>query len=146
MAGTAGGAVIRSCTVPAGKALFFPLIVNECSYAENPNLKTLSKLIDCAKSADNNLNYLTLNVDGVSIPNLEKYRITSTKLFNFTFAKDNIAGVPPGPTSGALDGWFAYLKPLPPGPHIIRFGGAETSTTPGQPNLAVDATYHLTVK
>jgi hypothetical protein len=146
LAGTAGGAVVRSCSVPQGKALFFPLIANECSYAENPNLKTPSQLIDCAKSADNNLNYLTLSIDGVPIPNLEKYRITSTKLFNFNFVKDNIAGVPPGPTSGALDGWFAYLKPLPPGNHIIRFGGAATSTTPGQPNFVVDATYHLTVK
>jgi hypothetical protein len=146
LAGTAGGAVVRSCTVPQGKTLFFPLIANECSYAENPNLKTPSQLIDCAKSADNNLNYLTLSIDGVTIPNLEKYRITSTKLFNFTFVNDNIAGVPPGPTSGALDGWFAYLKPLPPSNHIIRFGGAATSTTPGQPNFVVDATYHLTVK
>src|SRR5437773_9144834 len=42
LAGTAGGAVVRSCSVPAGKALFFPLIANECSYAENPNLKSPS--------------------------------------------------------------------------------------------------------
>ena len=145
LAGTAGGSVVRNCTVPAGKALFFPLIANECSYAENPNLKSVSQLIDCAKSADNNLNYLQLSIDGVTIPNMEKYRITSTKLFNFTFVKDNIAGVSPGPTSGALDGWFAYLKPLPTGSHTIRFGGASTSVTPGQGNYAVDATYHLTV-
>jgi hypothetical protein len=136
---------VRSCTVPAGKALFFPLIANECSYAENPNLKSASQLIDCAKSADNNLKYLTLSIDGVAVPDLEKYRITSTKLFNFTFAKDNIAGAPPGPTSGALDGWFAYLKPLPPGSHTIRLGGASVATTPGAPNYATDATYHLTI-
>jgi hypothetical protein len=146
LAGTAGGSVVRSCTVPAGKAIFFPLVANECSYAENPNLKSPSQLIDCAKSADNNLKYLQLSIDGVAIPDLEKYRVTSTQLFNFTFAKDNIAGAPPGPASGALDGWFAYVKPLPPGNHTIRFGGAELSVTPGQPNYAVDATYHLTVR
>jgi hypothetical protein len=145
LAGTAGGSVVRNCTIPAGKALFFPLIANECSYAENPNLKSVSQLIDCAKSADNNLNYLQLSIDGVTIPNMEKYRITSTKLFNFTFVKDNIAGTPPGQTSGAIDGWFAYLKPLPPGSDTVRFGGASTSVTLGQPNYAVDATYHLTV-
>jgi hypothetical protein len=83
--------VVRNCTVPTGKALFFPLIANECSYAENPNLKSPSQLIDCAKSADNNLKYLQLSIDGVAIPDLQKYRITSTQLFNFTFAKDNIA-------------------------------------------------------
>jgi hypothetical protein len=87
LAGTAGGVVVRSCTVPSGKALFFLLIANECSYAENPNLKTTSQLIECAKSANNNLNYLKLSIDGINIPNLEKYRITSTNLFNFTFAR-----------------------------------------------------------
>jgi len=76
---------------------------------------------------------------------MEKYRVTSTRLFNFTFAKDNIAGVPPGPTARALDGWFAYLKPLPAGNHIIRFGCAEVGSTPGAPPYAVDATYHLTI-
>ena len=101
--------MVRSCTVPSGKPLFFPIISNECSYAENANLKTPSQLIDCAKSPNKNLNYLQLSIDGVPIPNLDKYRITSTKLFNFTFAKDNIAGVPPGPTSGAVDGWFGYV-------------------------------------
>jgi len=44
--GTAGGSVVRNCTLPAGKALFFPLIANECSYAENPNLKSPSQLIE----------------------------------------------------------------------------------------------------
>lgn len=137
---------MRNCTVPAGKALLFPLIANECSYAENPNLKSPSQLIDCAKSADNNLKYLQLSIDGVAIPYMEKYRITSTQLFNFTFGKDNIAGAPPGPTSGAFDGWFAYVKPLSPGNHIIRFSGASvTATQTGQPNYAVDATYHITV-
>jgi hypothetical protein len=58
---------------------------------------------------------MQLSIDGVPIPNVSNYRITSTKLFNFTFTKDNIAGDPPGPTSGALDGWFAYVKPLSPG-------------------------------
>ena len=62
-----------------------------------------------------------------------------------TFTKDNIAGAPPGPTAGALDGWFAYLKPLPPGSHTIRLGGASVATTPGAPNYATDATHHLTI-
>lgn len=77
---------------------------------------------------------------------MEKYRITSTQLFNFTFTKNNIAGAPPGPTAGALDGWFAYVKPLSPGNHTIWFGGASvTATQTGQPNFAVDVTYHLKV-
>lgn len=75
LAGTAGGSVMRNCTVPAGKALFFPLIANECSYAENPNLKSPSQLIDCAKSADNNLKYLQLSIDGVAIPDLQKFEL-----------------------------------------------------------------------
>jgi hypothetical protein len=34
------------------------------------------------KSADNNLKYLQFSIDGVPIPDMEKYRITSTRLFN----------------------------------------------------------------
>jgi hypothetical protein len=60
--------------------------------------------------------------------------------------KDNFAGVTPGPTFGAFDSWFAYVKALSPGNHTIRFGGATTSVTPGQPNYVTDTTYHLTVK
>ena len=70
---------------------------------------------------------------------------TSTRLFNFMFTKDNIAGLAAGPRSAALDRWFAYIKPLPPDNHTIRFGGVAVTARTGSANFAVDATCHLTI-
>jgi hypothetical protein len=38
--GTTGGAAERTCTIPAGKAILFPVISSECDYASYPNLKS----------------------------------------------------------------------------------------------------------
>ena len=42
----------RSCTIPSGKAILFQPAGNECSYAENPSLKTESELRRCAIAGD----------------------------------------------------------------------------------------------
>ena len=49
LAGTFGGKAERTCTIPSGKAILFPPINTECSYKENPMLKTESDLRACAK-------------------------------------------------------------------------------------------------
>ena len=50
LAGTFGGAAIRTCTIPAGKAIMLPLINAECDYLAKPNLKSEQELLSCAKS------------------------------------------------------------------------------------------------
>ena len=37
----------------SGKGLLFPLIANECSYKQNPSLKTETELRACAVNTDN---------------------------------------------------------------------------------------------
>src|SRR5829696_6079893 len=82
LAGTGGGEATRTCTIPAGKAIFFPIINVECDYT-SPDLKTESDLRKCAKDDQDKATNLQAIVDGVAIPDLKKYRVQSP-LFNMT--------------------------------------------------------------
>jgi hypothetical protein len=146
LAGTSGGSAERSCTIPAGKAIFAPLINNECSYVEKKDLKTESELRACAIAGNNGATGLTATVDGVAIPNLNRLRIASP-LFNLTFAPGNGAGLPPSSTQSVSDGFWILLHPLSPGIHEIKFGGAIVGFAEGTSNnFANDVTYHLMVQ
>jgi hypothetical protein len=150
LAGTfGGGGVVRTCTVPAGKALLQPPINQECSYAEFPNLKTESGLRACAKNFQDKVTQVEVTIDGVKLQGLDywnKYRIQSP-LFNETFPPNNVLGIHPQPTTGVSDGVWVFLPPLPPGLHELHFKGVSVDyTTTGVTNFVADATYHLTVK
>ena len=63
------------------------------------------------------------SVDGISIKDLDKYRIESP-LFSFTLPKNNILGLPANITTQSVsDGNWVFLKPLPIGKHVIYFKG-----------------------
>ena len=47
--GTSGGKLERTCTVPAGKALFLVLLDAECSKTEFPKLNTEEEFRKCAR-------------------------------------------------------------------------------------------------
>ena len=49
LVGSAGSKQVRNCDVPYGKALLLTPIDMECSFAENPTLKTEDELKTCAK-------------------------------------------------------------------------------------------------
>ncbi len=145
LAGTFGGPAERSCTIPAGKAILFSPINSECSYAEFPNLKTESDLRACAKTQQDHVTSKEVTVDGVTMRDLDKYRVQSP-LINFAFPNNNVVGVPPGQTQGVSDGHWVFLQPLSSGKHEIHFIGSSVDvTTTGTQNFADEATYHLTV-
>lgn len=146
LAGTLGGAATRSCTIPAGKAILFPIINADCSYSERPTLKTESDLAQCAKVGNNPTTNLQASVDGVNLQQLDKYRVTSP-LYNLTFPANNIFGSPVGTTQAVVDGWYVFLQPLAPGKHEVHFSGlTPANPTTGTNNYSVDLTYHLTVQ
>jgi hypothetical protein len=123
LAGTYGHPVNRKCDIPAGKAILFPILNSECSFAEFPKLKTLSELRICAKTIQDQVSSLKASVDGVPIPSLQEYRIQSPPL-NFTLPKNNILELPANVTTQAIaDGNWVFLKPLFPGSHKITFRG-----------------------
>lgn len=123
LAGSQGELQVRHCSLPAGKAILFPVLTSECSYAENRDLRTPDELLECAKNEHEGYisRSMVLKVDGTPIV-VDDFRVQST-LFNFTFPPANVFGAPPGPTQGVSDGWFVMLKPLSPGQHTIEFSG-----------------------
>jgi hypothetical protein len=145
MTGTGSGTVVRSCTIPSSKAILIQPVANECSYAENPSLKTESELRSCAISGDQP-NSMHVIIDGRNVQNLKNY-IVQTPLFDLILPKNNIFGAPVGPNKSVGHAYVVFLQPLTVGKHEIHFdqvtlGSAETGTN----NFAYDVTYHLTVK
>jgi hypothetical protein len=144
LAGHGGGEVTRACSIPAGKAIFFPVINVECDYT-SPNLKAESDLRKCAKDDQDKVTNLHATVDGVAIPDLKKYRVQSP-LFNMTAPKDNVMGIPEGTTEAVSDGFWIFLKPLSSGKHEIHFTGSLADfTATGPLNLVEDAKYDIIV-
>ena len=143
-----------ACTVPAGTALFFPIINTECSTlpGDNSGDTTEGGLRSCASSLANlvDVNSLSATLDGVPITDLSHHRVHSP-LFAFgplPGPSDNNLGyyftgnLTPAGTVGLSvgDGFYLMLRPLPPGHHVLHFHG-EIPTF----SYVVDMTYQLTV-
>ena len=122
LAGTTGGISKRSINIVAGKAVLFPVINFSVSYTENPNLKTDEELISYARSQMEDIVKKEVNIDGVDLTISENNRVNSPP-FDFSFPVNNVFGLNDGPTRGAGDGYWIFLKPLTPGKHTLRTFG-----------------------
>ena len=132
---------VRECTVPAGAALLLPLFGAECSTVEPPPFfgRDEAELRAACKALMDPPATLMASVDGVPIPDLERYRV-QTPLFRFSLPADNLLGVPPATAEAVADGYWLLLAPLPPGTHELRFGGSLPDV-----GVGAEATYRLTV-
>src|SRR5262249_23995284 len=146
------GQATRNCKVPAGKALFFPIVNYECSTLEG-NGTTYQQLKDCAAFFADFIDpdSLKLTIDGKSIQNLDNYRVQSP-LFAFGPRPDkNIfqffgLNAPPGTTSQSVsDGVHVMDHPLAKGKHKIQFYGELDLSPIGGPLFIQDITYTITV-
>jgi hypothetical protein len=145
LAGTTGGSAERTCVIPAGKAILFPVINSECDFIANPNVKTDTGLVACATDTDVVSN-MQATLDGLNLQQLEKYRVTSQP-FNMTFPSNNLFGYKPGTTTMASDGFWVFLQPLVIGKHELHFSGLNAGNpTTGTSNFVTDATYHIIVR
>jgi hypothetical protein len=145
LTGTFGGTAERTCEIPAGKAILFPVLNTECSYLENPELKTESELLTCAKQAqDSGSITMSATVDGTQLKNLEKYRVGS-QLFDLVFPENNVFSVAPGKTKAVSDGFWVFLEPLSSGNHEIDQSGSVLDPS-GANNFNTQAKYHLIMK
>jgi hypothetical protein len=121
--------VRRRCRIPSRKAILFPVLEKEDSFAEDLDLRKEAELIQRCADAMNRVTYVEAYVDGQPICNLYDYRVRS-KIFSLTFPKENVYSVKPGPTSSVCDGYWVFLRPLTRGKHVIEFAG-ETSLLKG---------------
>lgn len=130
----------RSFTVPRNKYLLIPLLNAELSQLEMPGA-TPEEVRQATADLADLIDVLYAEVDGVPVPNLFQYREVSEE-FKFKAAYNNPIGVPEGRSGAAYaNGYYLMLAPLPPGTHVIRFGGGISAF-----NYYVDTTDTITVE
>jgi hypothetical protein len=136
--------VERSCSVPEGTSLFFPL-ANEFygAFTTDPrSQKTKSYLrqqtCDPAPS-----DRLSLEIDGTAIPGVRRW-FEESPVFAIDLPVDNLFGATAADIPGLVlrpsvdAGYYVFLAPLPVGRHVIRWH-ARTGCSDQ------DVTYRLTV-
>jgi hypothetical protein len=146
LAQTGSGPAERSCKIPAGTSILFPVAINECSYAEAPTIKSEEELSKCARSG-NEVTSIRAVVDGIPIENLTGSRVSSG-LFNTTLPHNNIFGVPGCPchTQAVSDAYMVFLEPLSPGKHTLVWEQLTSANpTTGTEGFGYKVTYNLEV-
>jgi len=140
LAGTLGGKPVkRKCSIPAGRAILFPVINYEMNSLEKPQLRTESELVGHVQQDQDDIINLDAIVDGENVP---IYRVKSDPtFFAITAPEDNVVLIPDGGTTQATaDGYWVFLKPLHLGEHDIHFSGSCSAGI-----RKVNARYHITV-
>jgi hypothetical protein len=149
-----GLATRDGCTVPTGKALFFPLINTFDVHVPGDGLDT-PQLVWDDLHVTNGFSILALHatIDNVPVidlnPATTPYRACAGPVagcappFSLNFPADNFFGIPAGTYAPAVaDGVYLMIAPLSPGRHTVTFGG--TGFGFGS-QFVQDITYHLTV-
>ncbi len=148
LAGAATGEAERTCQVPNGKAILFPIINAECSTVEpdpfhGDNEAELRACVEAIGFSD--ADELTVTIDGQVVENLLRYRIQSTQspLFDFTLPDDDILGVDATQGQAVAGGYYVMLPPLSRGEHVVYFKGVLKAGPFG--GFSQEVTYHLTI-
>ncbi len=128
-----GGEKNYECTIPAGKAILFPILTGMCSYIDTPNAKSDSELRSCAMSGNEGA-IIEVSIDGVRLEDINRYRVQSPP-FNLTIPEENAFGILPGATTAVADCWCVMIEPLPVGRHVIQ----SIVSIPGNPTTGVSA-------
>ncbi len=148
----AGGPAECACSVPVGKALFFPLVNAECSSLEDPPFhgENAAEERECAKYWADHIvvESLFCEIDGQPVRNLGAYRVVSPQI-TFTAPTPWVYGAVGGAGTSVGDGYYLLLAPLSAGDHVVHFGGMSHFDAgelgPDPVDFGVDTTFHLTV-
>lgn len=160
LAGNWGGTTTRSCTIPKGKALFFPVLnayQTSCpEYAGDAAACEVQMSEDRLHEISTWLldqeNTMSLEIDGVEVEDLDDYRVHTETFHLPAPASDpliscsgpiraNSCGVAVGtPRNGASDGHWVMVKALKPGQHQIHFAASVPAF-----QFSLDITYNITV-
>jgi hypothetical protein len=151
LAGTfSGGSATRSCSIPQGDWLFFPVVnyVNfntpNCNQGPgNLSVATLrSQIVAIVDGATN----LSVTLDGEPVKNIARVKSVP---FAVTLPVDNVFGSNPCGTGVGLsgvyspaidDGFYTLLPPLSSGKHTLHIYGQMPAA-----GVTVDVTYNLTI-
>lgn len=137
--------VHRVCTIPPGRALFFPVI--NMVYLPRQGDPTFNCERAKAAAAINNETTLDLfaELDGVPIEQVKRHRVSSEKCFN-VFARVPSAKRPYKAYPSATDGYWLLIKPLDKGRHVLKFGGRYNHSSSAFGRMVQDIEYELIVQ
>lgn len=124
LAGGFGSAKIkRSCAIPSGKYVFFP-IINMAYWppVQNTNLTCNKAIINAALNNDTALD-LFVQLDGVQVNNPKAFRAKTIKCFDINERAPKAFVSYYNAYPSASDGYWIFLKPLEKGKHSFKFGG-----------------------
>ena len=147
-----GGTVTRTCSVPANKVIYFPVInsvnintPNVCG--QGPDNIPVEDLRALSATFIDRATNLSIEVDGEATKNLRRVQ---SRVFYVALPEDNVfdapctgaglGNVPAEIYSPAVDdGFYVRLKPLEIGNHALHFHAE------GPDGFIQDVTYNLTV-
>jgi hypothetical protein len=151
LAGTPDGSkVVRTCTMPVGTHLFFPVVsVVGFPFPNAPNETPETEralaiaYINAVLAAPDFSMLVTVDGKMVKSNRIVRAGNISGPFFTLTLPEDNVVGVSAGEYEATANGLWVTLPPLPPGEHTIHFEMSATTTTFGR--VTQDNTYNLTV-
>jgi hypothetical protein len=159
LAGTFGGTVTRTCTIPKKKALFYPLVNSfwtDCPGTSDEDLTDAQvRAILANFTAGGDLAcQLTSTLDEVAIPSKQILTVrTQSPRFTSILPENHLPDIggcgfelPVGKTGRQIaEGYWIMLPPLSPGEHTLTLHGAGCDATTGDVFFESGVTYHLTV-
>ncbi len=145
LAGNFGGETVRECTVPKGKALFFPLANN---LFVSPEEGTVEEVRSAANDATAPTSFLECIIDGVPVADLFAYRAQSPPGGSpFEIRPGSFAATllpPRGPEPAVADGYWLLLELGGGAEHVIEFSARVGD--PQAPDFQLSVKYLLTVE
>lgn len=139
LAGNFGGESVRTCEVPAGKAIFFPIITYG-AWAPDDG-ETEAEVRASANATMDLVSTLECTIDGVALQDLSSYRVESP-VGSFG-PSDLTPWLPEGSDILVADGYWLLLAPLSAGNHVVQFHGI--IGPPEAPLFELDVTYYLEI-
>ena len=146
LSGGFGSAKIhRTCTIPEGKILFFPLINMSYWPDKANNGSTCQQAMAGAALNNDTAIDLFAEIDGVAVNDLKKYRASSSECFDI-FERIPPDQRPYNAYPSASDGYWLSVKPLQKGRHTLKFGGRYNRNSPYYGHMVQDIEYDLIVQ
>jgi hypothetical protein len=141
------GSVERNVTIPAGTSLFVALINVDSSTLEDPPFygANAADQLAIANAFAAFFTDLSFTLDGNAIGDIGNFRVTSPQ-FSFTAPTPWLFGATGGTGNAVGVGYFVMLAPLSAGTHTIHYTAAFKFSDAPEDYIAVDMTYHVTVK
>lgn len=135
----------RSCVIPEGKYIFFPVI--NMSYwpsEENTGFTCEQAIKDAAVNNETAID-LFVELDGVVVKEPKKFRARTKKCFDI-YDWIPASEKPYNAYPSASDGFWILLSPLAVGKHTIKFGGQYNNTSSAYGRNLQDIEYKITVE